>query len=124
MYFPGFLAFVDVTEQPIPRPENRLRRKIYYSGKKKKHTVKNIYTANQMGLIFYKSKRKTARKEYYFNIYKKNHLDVPQDVEIYIFNLGFLGLNRTFLKAITHSLSKRKWAGTLSTGKRLQQGPF
>ena len=38
-YFPGFLAFVDITEQPIPRPENKLRRRIYYSGKKKKHTV-------------------------------------------------------------------------------------
>jgi hypothetical protein len=35
-YFPGFLAFVDVTEQPIPRPENNLRRRIYYSGKRKK----------------------------------------------------------------------------------------
>jgi hypothetical protein len=39
-YFPGFLAFVDCTvEQPIPpRPKNRLRRRLYYSGKKKKHT--------------------------------------------------------------------------------------
>jgi hypothetical protein len=39
-YFPGFLAFVDFTaEQPIPpRPKNRLRRRLYYSGKKKKHT--------------------------------------------------------------------------------------
>ena len=35
----GFIAFVDVTEQPkIPRPENRLRRRrIYYCGKRKKH---------------------------------------------------------------------------------------
>jgi hypothetical protein len=58
-YFPGFLAFVDVTEQPIPRPENRLRRRIYYSSKKKKHTVKNLYTANQRGLlIIYKSKHR------------------------------------------------------------------
>jgi DDE superfamily endonuclease len=81
-YFPvGFLAFVDVTEQPIPRPENRLRRKIYYSGKKKKHTVKNIYTANQMGLIIYKSKRRQiGGKNHDYNIYKKNHLDVPEDV--------------------------------------------
>jgi hypothetical protein len=43
-YFPGFIAFVDVTEQYIPRSKNRLRRRIYYSGKKKKHTVKNLYT--------------------------------------------------------------------------------
>ncbi len=94
-YFPGFLAFVDVTEQPIPRPENRLRRKIYYSGKKKKHTVKNIYTANQMGLIIYKSKRRHIGKNHDYNIYKKNHPDVPKDVEC-LFDLGFLGVENDF----------------------------
>ena len=39
-YFPGFIAFVDCTEQQIPRPNNKRRRKMYYSGKKKRHTVK------------------------------------------------------------------------------------
>jgi hypothetical protein len=37
--FPGFKAFIDSTEQEIPRPKNKRRRKSYYSGKKKKHTV-------------------------------------------------------------------------------------
>ncbi|HEY6536129.1 MAG TPA: transposase family protein, partial [Candidatus Nitrosocosmicus sp.] len=39
-YFPGFLAFTDCTEQQIPRPIDNRRRKLYYSGKKKRHTVK------------------------------------------------------------------------------------
>jgi hypothetical protein len=30
-YFPGFLAFVDCTEQQIPRPIDKRRRKSYYS---------------------------------------------------------------------------------------------
>jgi hypothetical protein len=34
-YFPGFLAFIDCTEQQIPRPADKERRKIFYSGKKK-----------------------------------------------------------------------------------------
>jgi len=34
-YFPGFLSFIDSTEQQIPRPKNRRKRKAYYSGKKK-----------------------------------------------------------------------------------------
>jgi hypothetical protein len=39
-YFPGFIAFTDCTEQPIPRPaKNRKKRRLYYSGKKKKHTL-------------------------------------------------------------------------------------
>ncbi len=39
-YFPGFLAFIDSTEQQIPRPVDN-KRKVYYSGKKKRYTVKN-----------------------------------------------------------------------------------
>ena len=30
-YFPGFLAFIDSTKQPIPRSVNKERRKMYYS---------------------------------------------------------------------------------------------
>jgi len=63
---------VDVTEQPILRPGNRLRRKIYYSGKKKKHAVKNIYTANQRGLpIIYKPKHGQIGKNYDYNVYTR-----------------------------------------------------
>ena len=40
-YFPGFMAFVDCTEQPMQRPlKNKKKRRLFYSGKKKKHTVK------------------------------------------------------------------------------------
>ena len=56
-YFPGFLAFRDCTEQQIPRPANRERRKIFYSsGKKKRHTtVKNQITVNNhRGYILHK----------------------------------------------------------------------
>ena len=30
-YFPGFLSFTDSTEQQIPRPIDKDRRKMYYS---------------------------------------------------------------------------------------------
>ncbi|MDR1993573.1 MAG: transposase family protein, partial [Nitrososphaerota archaeon] len=33
--FPGFEAFIDVTEQEIPRPKTKYKRKTQYSGKKK-----------------------------------------------------------------------------------------
>ena len=52
------MAFIDCSEQELPRPKDQLRRKLYYSGKKKKHTVKNLYAVNQKGLIIYKSKNK------------------------------------------------------------------
>lgn len=79
-YFPGFMAFTDCTEQPIPRPKNRMKRKLYYSGKKKKHTVKNLYTANQKGLLIYKTKHKQRGRKHDYRIYKKNHPDLPKDV--------------------------------------------
>src|ERR1035441_5522687 len=38
--FPGFKAFTDATEQQIPRPKNKIKRRTHYSGKRKRHTVK------------------------------------------------------------------------------------
>ena len=45
-YFPGLMAFIDSTEQQIPRPIDKDRRKMYYSGKKKRHAVKNQLMVN------------------------------------------------------------------------------
>jgi hypothetical protein len=39
---PGLEFIIDGTERPIQRPKNQKRQKEYYSGKKKRHTVKNI----------------------------------------------------------------------------------
>ena len=93
-YFPGFTAFVDVTEQPIPRPtKNRLRRRLYYSGKKKKHTIKSLYTTNEDGLIVYKTKHRQIGKKHDYKIYTTNHPVTPKEVES-IFDLGFLGVEK------------------------------
>ena len=99
-YFPGFMAFTDCTEQPIPRPKNRMKRKLYYSGKKKKHTVKNLYTANQKGLLIYKTKHKQRDRKHYYRIYKKNHPDLPKDV-MNMYDLGFLGVEKDFPKQLS-----------------------
>ena len=94
-YFPGFMAFTDCSEQPIPRPKNRLRRRLDYSGKKKKHTVRNLYTTNQKGLIIYKTKHKQIGKRHDYKIYKKNHPDIPKDI-VNMFDLGFLGVEKEY----------------------------
>lgn len=39
---PGLEFIIDGTERPIQRPHDAERQKQYYSGKKKRHTVKNI----------------------------------------------------------------------------------
>jgi len=39
---PGLEFIIDGTERPIQRPRDPQRQRQYYSGKKKRHTVKNI----------------------------------------------------------------------------------
>ncbi len=59
-YFPGFMAFIDTTEQQIPHPENKTRKKLYYLDKRKKHTVNNLYMANKDEII---NKTQASRKK-------------------------------------------------------------
>ncbi len=53
-FFPELIVITDGTEQPILRPKNRTKRKTHYSGKKKRHTVKNQITINLKGEIIHK----------------------------------------------------------------------
>ncbi len=75
-YFPGFLAFVDYIEQQIPRPVNNKRLKIYYSGKKKKHTIKTQLIVNNQDIIINKLGHKKGRRHNY-DIYKRIILPPP-----------------------------------------------
>jgi DDE superfamily endonuclease/Helix-turn-helix of DDE superfamily endonuclease len=72
-YFPEFKAFIDVTEQEIQRPKDKNRKKRnYYSGKKKKHTVKTQYMVNkEEGKILHKSRHhKKGRRQHDYIVYK------------------------------------------------------
>lgn len=93
-YFPGFKAFVDSTEQEIPRPKNKRKRKNYYSGRKKKHTVKTQYMVNSEGLILHKTEHNKGRKHDY-DVYKHNHPITPAQVENVV-DLGYLGIQTDF----------------------------
>jgi hypothetical protein len=76
LYFPGFLAFIDSTEQQIQRPIDR-RKKQYYSGKKKRHTVKTQFMVNNHGYIIHKTNHKRGCRHDY-NIYKNHHPVTPK----------------------------------------------
>ena len=96
-YFPGFLSFIDCTEQQIPRPTDNKRRKVYYSGKKKRHTaVKTQLMVNNHGLIIHKAGYKKGKRHDY-DIYKENHpVATPKQV-VNVFDLvGYLGVEKDF----------------------------
>ncbi|MFL6379848.1 MAG: transposase family protein [Nitrososphaeraceae archaeon] len=95
-YFPGFKAFIDSTEQEIPKPMNKRKRKSYYSGKKKKHTVKTQYMVNTKGLILHKTGyiRKVGNMIMIFT--NTNHPVTPPSQVENIFDLGYLGVEKDF----------------------------
>lgn len=104
-YFPGFLSFVDCTEQRIPRPVDKEKRKMYYSGKKKRHTIKTQIMVNHHGLIMHKLDHKKGSRHDY-DIYKKNHPMTPKQV-VNVFDLGYLGVEKDFPEQLS-SIPKRK----------------
>ena len=93
-YFPGFKAFIDSTEQEIQRPKDKRKRKNYYSGKKKRHTVKTQLMVNAEGKILHKSKYKKGRQHDY-SVYKDEHPLTPTNVENY-YDLGYQGVETDF----------------------------
>jgi hypothetical protein len=115
-YFPGFKTFIDSSEQEIPRPKNKRRRKSYYSGKRKKHTVKIQYMVNSEGLILHKTEHKKGRKHDY-DIFKNKHPTTPLQVEN-VFDLGYIGVQNDFptVKSVLPFRKKRK--SELSDGEK------
>ena len=93
-YFPGFNAFIDSSEQEIPRPKNKRKRKSYYSGKKKKHTVKTQYMVNSEGTILHKTGHDRGRIHDY-EVYKNKHPITPPQVEN-VLDLGYLGVKNDY----------------------------
>ena len=114
------MAFIDCSEQELPRPKDQLRRKLYYSGKKKKHTVKNLYAVNQKGLIIYKSKHKQIGKRHDYKIYKDNHPKLPNEVTS-MYDPGFLGVEKEYPEQKSDiTYQKEEESGINERGRRVQ----
>jgi hypothetical protein len=106
-YFPGFLAFIDSIEQQIPRPVDNTKRKMYYSGKKKRYTVKNQITVNNLGYILHKVAHKKGKRHDH-DIYKSNHPVTPKQV-VNMLDLGYFGVGKDFLEQLSsHYHIKRR----------------
>jgi hypothetical protein len=105
-YFPGFLAFIDSTEQQIPRPVDNNKRKMYYSGKKKRYTVKNQIMVNNRGYILHKVSHKKGKRHDY-DVYIKNHPVAPKEV-VTVVDLGYLGIEKDFPEQLSALPCKKK----------------
>ena len=89
-------VFIDGTERPIQRSKDKKRQKANYSGKKKRHTRKNIVITNRKRKIGILTKT-TEGKEHDFSIVKNERLPdhIPKKVRIRVDN-GFQGIQKEF----------------------------
>src|SRR3954452_8007054 len=93
-------------EQQIPtRPVNNNRRKLFYSGKKKRHVLKTQLLVNNQDLIIHKTGYKKGRRHDY-DIYERNRPIISNQV-VNVFDLGYLGVEKDFPKQLS-SLPYRK----------------
>jgi hypothetical protein len=80
---------IDATEQPIERPKKG--QKSYYSGKKKRHTLKNEIRITPKGRIVHVSKSR-AGSSHDFTLYKEGP-PVPKETRLYV-DSGYQGLDK------------------------------
>ena len=109
-YFPEFKAFIDITEQEIQRPKDKNKKRKYYSGKKKKHTVKTQLMVNKEGKIVYKSRHHKKGRQHDYTVYKDEQPQTPSQVEN-VLDLGYLGCEKDF-PTVKYSLPIKKKRNT------------
>ncbi len=95
--FPGAReVFIDGTERPIQRPKDQKKQKASYSGKKKRHTRKNIIISTKKKRVNFLSKTKVG-KEHDFTILKMEAPPdaMPKKVKKHL-DLGFKGFQKQY----------------------------
>lgn len=87
---------IDGTERPVQRPKNKQKQKEHYSGKKKKHTQKNIVAASRRKEILLLSPT-CGGKEHDYPMLRKSKLPevIPKKIKNYL-DLGFKGIQKDY----------------------------
>jgi len=115
-FFPDLIVITDGTEQQIPRPKDRTKRKTHYSGKKKRHTVKNQITINLKGEIIHKPPHSPGRRNDYA-ILKIKHPILSEELMVF-YDLGYLGVEKDFPKQISILPYKKKKGKELTISQK------
>ena len=117
--FPGFKAFVDGTEQEIPRPKSKRKRKTHYSGKKKRHTVKTQLTVNFDGLIVHLTGHVKGSMHDYA-LFRRSRPHLPGKVREKG-DLGYLGVKKDFPRLDFEVPFKKKNPGRGKVGVKAEE---
>lgn len=112
---PGLEFVIDGTERPIQRPQDPRRQQDYYSGKKKRHTVKNIVITDK-GTKKIKAVSRTRPG--------RTHDKTATDDEAYQFPAGSILFKDTGFQGYepagitTHQPKKKPRTGTLTDAQK------
>jgi len=111
-------AFVDGTERPIRRPKDSARQKENYSGKKKRHTRKNIVVNDENKRILILTQTAEGKK-HDFEIYKDEGIgdELPDEIDCFV-DLGFQGIQSVSPNLKVHIPKKKPRGGELSVEQK------
>lgn len=87
---PGLEFIIDGTERPIQRPKDKQRQREFYSGKKKRHTVKNVVVVERRTRRIRMLSRTTEGKRSDKRIAEEEGYRFPKDSRLWC-DLGFQG---------------------------------
>ena len=107
-YFPGFLAFIDSTEQQIPRPIDNRRKKDVLFRQEEKTYCKDINLWLTIVVLSFIKQIIRKEKDMIMIFIKKNHPVTPKQV-VNVFDLGYLGVEKDFPEQLSsHYRIKRR----------------
>jgi len=108
---------VDGTERPIQRPKDKQKQKECYSGKKKKHTQKNIVAVSRKKEVLFLSSTAGGR-EHDYTLLKQSQLPdhIPKKIKTYL-DLGFKGIDKDYSLRIFMPLRKPRTKELTKTQK-------
>ena len=121
-FFPELIVITDGTEQPIPRPKDRAKRKSHYSGKKKTHTVQNQITVNLDRVIIHKSAHSPGSHHDY-KIYKAKHPVLSEEL-LQFYDLGYLGIQRLSRPNQHYTMQEKEEQRAERISKGMEQIPI
>lgn len=89
-------VFIDGTERPIQRPKKKKQQTEHYSGKKRRHTQKNIVVTDLNKRVLALTNTKPG-KHHDYALFKKSELpeNIPKQVAAW-FDLGFKGAEKDY----------------------------
>jgi hypothetical protein len=113
-------VFIDATERPIRRPGHDEVQKEYYSGKKKRHTLKNIIISDENQKVLLLSETE-AGKHHDYRIAKDENVlsNLSEDIGVWV-DLGFHGIKKDYPQLNVVIPHKKPRGGELSVEQKAE----